>query len=130
MTIPIYEVVIAGAIGMVLQMLLKARSLQQKAKLANVQFKFMEYFTGDAISHLISTLSIALYVLLVRGRLHNVPTNLYEIILAFSATVGYSGADIVSRFFSFTNAKINAAIDFKTTQSDKADGTLNAPTPK
>lgn len=130
MTVPIYEVVLAGAIGMVLQMLLKARSLQQKARLANVQFKFGEYFTGDILSHLISTLAVGLYILLVRGRLTNVPTNLYEIILAFSATVGYSGADIVSRFFSFTNNKINAAIDHKTTQSDLADGTLHTPTPK
>lgn len=128
--IPIYEIIIAGAIGMVLQMLLKARSLQQKARLANVQFKFMEYFTGDILSHLISLLAIGLYVLLVRGRLHEVPNNLKEIILAFSATVGYSGADIVSRFFSFTNAKINAAIDHKTTNSDRLDGTLNTPTPK
>jgi hypothetical protein len=131
MTIPIYEVVIAGAIGMVLQMLLKARSLQQKARLANVQFKFMEYFTGDIISHIISILAIALYVMLVRGRLNNVPANLHEVILAFSATVGYSGADIVSRFFSFTNNKINAAIDFKSTKSDIADGVdPKVPTPK
>lgn len=131
MTIPIYEVIIAGAIGMLLQMLLKARSLQQKAKLANVQFKFMEYFTGDYISHIISTLAIALYVMLVRARIQNVPVNLYEVVLAFSATVGYSGADIVSRFFSFTNSKINAAIDWKTTRSDIADGVdPQVPTPK
>lgn len=130
MTIPIYEIVIAGFIGMLLQMLLKARSLQQKARLANVQFKFMEYFSGDIISHLISLLAIGLYVLLVRGRLNNVPTSMYEIVLAFSATVGYSGADIVSRFFSFTNNKINAAIDHKTNISDATTGTLNAPTPK
>lgn len=130
MIIPIYEIVLAGTIGMVLQMLLKARSLQHKAKLANVEFKFGEYFTEDILSHLISVLAIVLYVLLVRGRLNNVPYNLYEVILAVSATVGYSGADIVSRFFSFTNKKINAAIDHKTTQSDTYDGTLNKPTPK
>jgi hypothetical protein len=130
MSIPIYEVVIAGAIGMVLQMLLKARSLQQKARLANVEFKFFEYFSGDVLSHLISALAIALYVMLVRGRLNNVPVNLYEMVLAFSATVGYSGADIVSRFFSFTNNKINAAIDFKTTELDTKNGTANTPTPK
>lgn len=131
MSIPIYEVVIAGAIGMVLQMLLKARSLQQKARLANVEFKFFEYFSGDVLSHLISALAIALYVMLVRGRLNNVPVNLYEMVLAFSATVGYSGADIVSRFFSFTNNKINAAIDFKSTKSDIADGIdPHVPTPK
>jgi hypothetical protein len=130
MSIPIYEVVIAGAIGMVLQMLLKARSLQLKARLANVEFKFFEYFSGDVLSHLISALAIALYVMLVRGRLNNVPVNLYEMVLAFSATVGYSGADIVSRFFSFTNNKINAAIDFKTTELDTKNGTANTPTPK
>lgn len=129
-SVELYEVALAGIIGMVLQMLMKAKSIQDKAKLANVQFKFFEYFTTDWISHLISTVAVLLFVVLVRRRLHDVPQNLYEFVLALSATVGYSGADIVSRFFSATNRRVNAAIDHKTSQSDKLDGTLNTPTPK
>lgn len=118
----ITEIAIVGFIGAFLQMLMKARSIQQKATLSNVQFSFWRYFVDDWISHLISLASIALYVYLVRRRVTTAPENMHELILAFSATVGYSGADIVSRFFSFTNKRINAAIDFKTTKADEAAG--------
>ena len=49
------------------------------------------------------------------------------ILLAF-ATIGYSGSDIASRLFSVVNSRINGAIDYKTTQADKANGTENTPT--
>ena len=129
-TVEFYEIAVAGLIGMVLQMLMKAKSIQDKARLANVQFKFGEYFTQDWVSHLISVVAIALFLVLVRRRVDGIPQNMYELVLALSATVGYSGTDIVSRFFSATNKKVNAAIDHKTTQSDQIDGTLNTPTPK
>lgn len=116
------EISIVGVIGMLLQMLMKAKSIQDKAKLANVEFKFWSYFVDDWISHLISLFAIALFVFLARRRLVDAPVNMYELILGFSATVGYAGADIVSRFFSFSNKRINAAIDFKTTKADEAAG--------
>lgn len=126
----ITEIAIVGFIGMILQMLMKARSIQNKARLSNVQFKFWQYFTDDWISHLVSIASIALYIYLVRRRVVNAPAEMHELILAFSATVGYSGADIVSRFFSFTNKRINAAIDHKTTISDESQGIdPHVPTP-
>lgn len=129
-SVEFYEIAAAGLIGMVLQMLMKAKSIQDKARLANVEFKFFEYFTQDWVSHLISVVAIMLFMVLVRRRLMDIPQNLYELVLAASATVGYSGADVVSRFFSATNKKVNAAIDHKTSQSDAADGTLSTPTPK
>lgn len=129
----IQDIAIVGFIGMVLQMLMKAKSIQDKARLSNVQFQFWRYFTDDWLSHLISSLAIILFIYLVKNRVANLPEktaeSLHEFILGTSATVGYAGADIVSRFFSFTNKRINAAIDFKTTQADTAAGTLNTPTP-
>lgn len=125
----VQEIWIVGAIGAVLQMLMKAKSIQDKARLSNIQFKFFHYFVDDWLSHLISMGAVALYVFLARRRVVEAPINMYELILAFSATVGYTGADIVSRFFSFTNKRINAAIDYKTTISDKTTGTLDNPTP-
>lgn len=129
-SVEFYELFLAGMIGMILQMLMKAKSIQDKARLANVQFRFFEYFTQDWLSHFISTLAVVLFMVLVRRRVEHIPQNLYEVVLALSATVGYSGADIVSRFFSATNRKVNEAIDHKTTQSDRLDGTLQTPTPK
>jgi hypothetical protein len=124
------EIAIVGVIGMILQMLMKAKSIQDKARLSNVQFKFWSYFVDDWLSHLISLGAIALYVFLARRRVLDAPVNMYELILALSATVGYAGADIVSRFFSFTNKRINAAIDHKTTIADNSVGVdPNMPTP-
>ena len=126
----IEEISIVGFIGMVFQMLMKARSIQQKARLSNIQFNFWQYFVDDWLSHLISIFAVALCIFIVRYRLDDVPDSMYEVILGLSATVGYSGADIVSRFFSFTNKRINAAIDFKTTKADEAAGIdPNVPTP-
>ena len=126
----IHEIAICGIIGMILQMLMKAKSIQDKAKLSHIEFKFFEYFYQDWLSHLISVGAVALYVFMARRRVMTAPDSMYELILAFSATVGYSGADIVSRFFSFTNKKVNAAIDHKTTIADTATGNLDKPTPK
>lgn len=115
---------------MFLQMLMKAKSIQDKAKLSNIQFSFWEYFTKDWVSHLISATAVVLYVILAKRRILIAPDSMYELILAFSSTVGYSGADIVSRFFSFTNKKVNAAIDYKTSIADEASRTTDKPTPK
>ena len=126
----ITEVAIVGVIGAVLQMLMKARSIQTKARLSNVQFKFWSYFVDDWLSHLISLFALALVIFMTRHRLVGIKPDMHEIILGLSATVGYSGADIVSRFFSYTNRRINSAIDFKTTKADEAAGIdPNTPTP-
>lgn len=130
----IYEIATAGFLGMVLQMLLKARSIHAKAKQANVEFKFWSYFVDDWISHLISSLAVILFVLIIRRRIEGLSEttahSVYEFIIGAAATVGYSGADIVSRFFSYTNNRINAAIDHKTTIADQATGNdPNTPTP-
>lgn len=124
------EISLVGVIGIILQMLMKARSIQTKARLSNVQFKFWSYFVDDWLSHLISLFALALVIFMTRHRLAQITPDLHEVILGLSATVGYSGADIVSRFFSFTNRRINAAIDFKTTKADEAAGIdPNMPTP-
>lgn len=130
----INEIAIVGFIGMILHMLMKARSIQRKSKLANVQFKFSDYFLGDWLSHLISAAAIVLYIFLIKKRIANLDpitgTQLHELILAVSATVGYSGADLVSRFFSFTNNRINSAIDHKSTIADQSVGVdPHVPTP-
>jgi len=39
------------------------------------------------------------------------------------------GQDFLLRFLSRTSKELKAAIDFKTTKSDTADGTLDKPTP-
>jgi len=116
-------------LGMLLQMLLKARSIQDKAKKANVVFSFKEYFFGDWISHGVSIVTILMFMFFISEAInfHPAVANYLKIGFAF---VGYSSADIASRIFSVVNKRVNNAIDYKTTQADIANGTTNEPTPK
>jgi hypothetical protein len=118
-----------GLLGWIIQALLKARSIQEKARAANVEFKFLEYFTMDWISHAVSIIMIVTGVLLANDAIHMFP-QVESWLRALFVTIGYSNGDIVSRFLSKVNTKVNAAIDYKTTISDKQTGTLDAPTPK
>lgn len=129
MTLFLKEIAICGFVGMILHMLMKAKDLQASAKRNNLEFKFGKFFVEDWLSHLISISSVILYIFLVRRRVETAPDSMYELILAFSATVGYAGDSLVSRFFSFTTKRIDAAIDHKTTIADQVSGTTGAPTP-
>lgn len=125
----ITEIAICGFIGMILHMLMKAKDLQASARRNNIEFKFSKFFIEDWLSHLISVGSVVLYIFLARRRVLTAPDSMWELILAFSATVGYAGDSLVSRFFSFTTKRIDAAIDHKTTIADQASGTTGVPTP-
>lgn len=118
-----------GVVGWLLHSLLKAKSIQDKAHIANIEFKFGEYFTKDWISHSISFLGIGAY-LLILSEIVNGSSIVNGYVKTLSLFVGYSGADIVSRFFSTVNKKVNAVIDSKTTELDSAKGNLDTPTPK
>jgi len=130
MTQILYEVVITAMIGALLHVLIKARDLKETTKKHNIEFKFREYLVGDWLSHIISICVIVLYVFFINRRLYFVTDNFYEVLLATSATVGYSGDHLASKFFSATTKKIEAAIDYKTSQADLAAGTTDKPTPK
>ena len=118
--------------GLGLSMLAILKSLTTKAKLANVIFSWKLYFSTDLILQLIGTLlTVGMGLLLLKPFLVSYPQfadSNFKILIGF-ATIGYVGSDIASRLFSVVNGRINAAIDFKTTQADTANGTIDAPTP-
>lgn len=121
-----------GLIGLALSMLMVIRSLQLKAKLANVIFNWKLIFTSDLLIQAAgSVLTVGLALLLLDSFLDDYP-NIAEkmswVKIGF-ATIGYVGSDIASRLFSVVNKRINGAIDFKTNIADEATGTLDTPTP-
>lgn len=124
------DVIWVGAIGIALHVLIKARELKSSAVKHNIQFKWMDYFVGDWLSHIISILIFVLWIFFIKRRLHIVSDDFFEVLLGASATVGYSGDQLASKFFSATTKRIEAAIDYKTTLADKASGTESLPTPK
>jgi archaellum biogenesis protein FlaJ (TadC family) len=115
-------------IGMVLQALLKIKSLQEKARKANVQFKAKEYLIEDWVSHCASLATIVMFLFFI-DEFANIDPRVMGFMKIGFAFVGYTGSDIASRLFSVVNRRINDAIDYKTTQADTANGTQDSPTP-
>jgi hypothetical protein len=126
------ECFLISLIGLGLSMLAVLKSLTTKAKLANVIFNWKLYFSADLFLQLAGTLlTVAMGLLLLKPFLLLYPQfaeSNFKIMVGF-ATIGYVGSDIASRLFSVVNGRINSAIDFKTTQADTANGTVDKPTP-
>jgi len=117
-----------GLIGMLIHSLIKMKHIQEKARLNNIEFKPIEYFTKDWVSHSSSLLTVILFLFLVEEFTNFNPFVADYVKIGF-AFVGYTGSDIASRLFSVVDKKINRAIDYKTTISDTKTGTLDKPTP-
>lgn len=129
MTFQLYlECFAVAIIGMALHTTLKMKSLHDKAKLANVEFKVNQYFKNDWLSITASLLTIIMFLFFIDSIIKWKPqaVNYLRIGMAF---VGYTGSDIASRLFSVVNKKINTAIDYKTTVADEQTGNLENPTP-
>jgi hypothetical protein len=128
MTFQLYLICFAVAlVGMALHTALKMKGLQDKARLANVEFKVRSYFSQDWLSLVASVLTIILFLLFVDNILNWKPAIIDYIKIGFGF-LGYTGSDIASRIFGVVNRKINVAIDHKTTVADEATGDTEKPT--
>lgn len=105
-------------VGMALQIVLKLKSLQDKATAANVEFNVGIYFRKDWLSTIASLLTIILFLLFIDNILKWKPA-IVDFLKIFFGFVGYTGSDIASRLFSVVNKQINNVIDFKTGPNEK-----------
>lgn len=119
---------VVAFLGMILQALLKIKSIQEKARKANVQFSAKEYFFDDWVSHLASLVTIGMCLFFI-DEFTNFYAKAADYMKIGFAFIGYTGSDIMSRLFSVVNKRINDAIDYKTTIADKSTGTTETPTP-
>lgn len=129
MTLQLYlECFAVAIIGMALHTVLKMKSLHEKARLANVEFKLNQYFKNDWLSITASVLTIIMFLFFIDSIIKWKPavSNYLRVGFAF---VGYTGSDVASRLFSVVNKKINSAIDYKTTVADESMGNAESPTP-
>jgi hypothetical protein len=121
MTLTLYVTCFCVAlVGMALQTVLKMKSLQDKARAANVEFKIRQYFSNDWISIVASLLTIVMFLLFLDNILKWKPVIVDYIKIGF-AFVGYTGSDIASRLFGVVNKKINNVIDEKTNIADNVN---------
>jgi hypothetical protein len=119
-------------LGLLLSLLMVLKSQLAKARLANVIYDWRLFFRVDLWISVAGTLVMVGMALILLGpfmkKYPQFADNSLMTLIVFAA-FGYLGSDLASRFFSVVNSRINAAIDYKTTQADAATGNLNAPTP-
>ena len=122
-----FEIFVIGLLGAILHSLFKIKSIQDKARLANVAFKPIDYWKEDWVSHLTSLCTILMCMFFVTDVITVKPDALPYIRVSFGF-IGYVGNDIASRFFGAVNKRVNTVIDQKTTVSDNVNGQTQ-PTP-
>ncbi|MEK9157692.1 MAG: hypothetical protein AAB638_00730 [Patescibacteria group bacterium] len=104
-------------LGMVLQTTLKLRSIQQKAKVANLPFSALGYFKEDWLSVTSSLITIVLFLFFM-DEIVGINKNVIDYLKIGFGFVGYTGSDIASRLFGLASKRINNIIDYKTNVAD------------
>lgn len=129
MTLELYfQCFIVALLGSLLQSGLKIKSIQDKARKANIEFRPWSYFKDDWLSLGLSVLTIIMFLFFIE-EFANFSDRVMQYLKFGFAFIGYTGSDILSRIFSVANKRINNAIDYKTTIADEATGTTDKPTP-
>ena len=143
------KLIFGSLIGMAIQLFLKNKSFLETAQKANVQYSLNDFWRNDKWTIVLTFISISAGILITSGATSNTithaPTEVSKYLWGFLwlsskditiamittmfITIGYMGQDFLLRFLSRTSKELKAAIDFKTTKSDTADGTLDKPTP-
>lgn len=119
---------IIALLGLILAVLLQMKSQMEKAKQANLVFSPGSYVRQEWINITISVVVIIIGLYFIPIVVGIKPQYLPYIKPAF-LPLGYMGTDIILKLFGVVNKRLNAAIDYKTTQADAANGTSGTPTP-
>lgn len=106
-----------GLLGMLFQIALKLKSLQDKANAANIVFKESDFFKNDKWTLICNILAILIFVFLI-GDIAKLWPSLNGWIKIIFAFIGYIGSDVLLRFFGVVEKKMNGIIDIKTNQAD------------
>lgn len=129
MTISLYvNCGLIGLLGLIFAVLMQLKSQREKAKAANLQFTISGFFSDEWINLSLSIVTIIIGLVLIPTVVGWKPAYIPFVRPAF-LPIGYMGTDIILKLFGVVNKRLNAAIDDKTTEADKASGNLNAPTP-
>lgn len=117
---------LSGAIGVLIQVLLKIKDLKAHAKAANMQFVFSKYLKDDWPTITLSFISVAAFAIFLPDIVAMKPEVLKFARIGF-AFIGFTGSSIIQMIFSATSKKILSIIDLKT---NIADGTVPPVTPE
>lgn len=113
------QCIIAGLAGLLFHIFcVKLPALKKRAKLANTNFKVVDYFIDDWLTICGSILTIGIVVFML-DEFAKIDARVMEYVKWFFLAVGYMGSSFLQSILSNTDNAINKVIDTKT---DKADG--------
>lgn len=117
-----------GILGWLSAMLTSMEALRQKAVSANLQFNVKAFFYNEKINMFRAWVVIAIFVMLIKTFAIKNPDDFWMIKPAF-VFIGFSWSTVLLQLVGVTNRWLNAAIKYKSAQSDEINGTQDAPTP-
>lgn len=120
---------IIGLFGLIIGVLYNLRNMKKKAALANLIFGYKSAFLEDWFIPAINFIIILTLWLVLPYRSGKIAelSDLY--VIGFFWVAGIMGSILLSNGLSSVKKRFDAAIDFKTTEHDKANGTIDTPTP-
>lgn len=125
------DCVLAALIGNVIHIIFKIMSLAKEHKVSNVEFTLKGYWKDDKwviIGDLAS--SFVLVFVVDEWVIEEKYAWVLDKIKTVFVFVGWTGSYLVMYFFSVATKKLQGAIDYKTSQADQQNGTVDKPTPK
>lgn len=117
--------ILAGLLGVLLQILLKIPELQKRSKAANHAFSLKGYLKDDWAVIAASFVSVAIAIVCI-DELIAIKPGIANYIKWLFVFVGFSGATLISAVLSVTNKKIMAVIDIKTNIADGVTPAVDA----
>jgi hypothetical protein len=129
MTTALYlQCLLAATLGGMFQTMMKLKSIRDKSRMANVQFSAKQFLADDWFIMVGNQIFIFI-CLLVIGEWAKPDTVFMDKIKSLFVFIGWAGSDLALRLFSYADKRVNAAIDYKTTQIDTINNTADKPTP-
>ena len=119
---------IACLIGNILHVLVKIMSLQKDHKVANLEFSVIKYLKDDAWA-LVTDVFASFCLVYVVDEILSIDSRLMDKIKIVFIFIGFSGSYVILQVMSVAKSNFRKAVDYKTTQADKANGTIDKPTP-
>lgn len=111
------QLLVITTLGQATHLLLKARSLQYKAKIANSPFSGKDFLKNDSINIGITFVFMASCLFLIEDALKIYPT-IENWTKGIFWVIGYAGSDLAFRVGGRTSKLLNRVIDEKTNIAD------------
>lgn len=116
---------LAGSLGVLLQICLKVNALKVQSKVANHSFSFKDYFRDDVFTILGSFITVIIGVICL-DEIIGLNAGIEKYVKWFFVFVGFTGSSIIQSAFSVTSKKIQAIIDVKTNIADGVKPAVDA----